>query len=243
MTHGRAAKTSINTRSKKGSQPLTRFLEQPENSLESRVARLEARVEQMQQEIDRASGAMPSHFHEAIQGKGKKLPGPEQKIDQTELLLRRDNLVNWLEEHWPKVVGPLLAAKNPPEVTAVLRTIAAAPGICPEWQSDFIECPAELLDFLHSRKFRVKPPTKTVIDALFSADSQKRKRAANRLPTRRVANAMAGVPKLKWRTSLDKCSRHPSSAMVGYKSAKHYQIKFGVSPRASGIEPNPARAY
>jgi len=228
MTHGRNPKTRINPRSKKSRSLLTRTSEGPENSLESRVARLEARIEQMQEEIDCASGTMPPKMREALDSIGKKHPGPDKKVDDTELELNRNNLVAWLEEHWPKIVTPLLTARSPGEVAAVLTPIATAADIRPAWQSAIVDHPAELLEFLQSKKFRRKPPKKTVIDALHLSHSEQQKRAANRLPTRQIANAMAGVPQLKWRTSLDKCSRTPSSFRVSYNTAGYYRTIFGL---------------
>ena len=212
---------------------LTGFSPNSEKSLETRVATLEARVEAMQEEIDRASGATPAWIREAIDAATKKHPGPRKKMDDTGLLLHRDNLIVWLEEHWPNIVKPLLAARSPRQVAAVLRPIAAAREIRPEWQKGIVCHPAKLLDFLRSDKFRVKPPKKTVVDALLPVVSERRKRAANRLPTRQIANAMAGVPRLKWRTSLDKCSERPSSYQVGYGIAGHYRVMFGLESNKS----------
>jgi hypothetical protein len=114
----------------------------------------------------------------------------------------------------------------------VLRPIATAREVRPEWQGRIVGHPAKLLDFLRSKKFRIKLPKKTVVDAL-SLDGERRKRAANRLPTRQIANAMAGVPKVKWRTSLDKCSKHPSAYRVGHNAAAHYRAISGI-PRDDG---------
>jgi hypothetical protein len=205
---------------------LTEVSGEPEKSLESRVARLEAAVEQMQEELDRASGTIPAHIGEAIDSIGKKHSGPKKKMDDTELFLNRDNLLQWLEEHWPKIVRPLLAAKSAREVAAVLRQIATARETRPEWQKRIVGHPAKLLEFLRSEKFRRKPPKKTVADALGLHRSEQRQRAANRLPARQIANAMAGVPKLKWRTSLDKCSTSPSSYQVGHNTASYYHAIF-----------------
>ncbi|HEY3973467.1 MAG TPA: hypothetical protein VGM18_10710 [Candidatus Sulfotelmatobacter sp.] len=229
MTHGRNAKAGVNRRNKKRASLLTGHSQKPKKSLESRVASLEARIEQMQEEIDRASGVLPAHFSEAIYGTEKKRPGPSAKISDTELFLNRDNLIEWLEEHWPHIVKRLLAAKNPRGVATVLRPIAATRDIRPTWQGRIVDHPAKLLEFLRSDKFRIRPPKKTVIDALRPLDSEIRRKAANRLPTRQIANAMAGVPNLKWRTSLDKCSKTPSSYRVGHDTAKHYRMTFGIT--------------
>lgn len=228
MTRGRTKEEMRQHAEEKTRRHLTGFSIKPPKSLESRVASLEARMSQLEEAVDRASGVMPAHFYEAIHGAEKRKPGPREKIDDTELLLNRDNIVTWLEERWPKIVKPLLAAKTPRQVAAVLREIAATADIRPEWQRRFVGHPAELCDFLRSVKFRVKPPRKTVVDALYLTDAEKRMRAANRLPTRQIANAMGGVPKLKWRTSLDKCSKNPSSYRVGHNVAQHYRTMFGI---------------
>jgi hypothetical protein len=207
---------------------LTGFSEGPEKSLESRVARLEARIEQMQEEINSLSGAMPAHIVEAIDNIGKKHSGPDKKIDDTELILNRNNLVNWLEEHWLEIAKPLLTSKTPNAIVAVLTPVAASPDIRPTWQKAVMDHPDKLLEFLRSPKFRRKPPKKTVMDALDLQRSEERARAANRLPTRQIANAMAGVPKLSWRTSLDKSSQSPCSYNIRDESATYYRIMYGI---------------
>lgn len=228
MTHGRTTKTRVNTRTKKQDNPLTTISEKPQESLESRVASLEARIAELEEAVNRAPGTVPAYFDGGTVTKEKKKPGPAKNIDDSELWHNRDALVHWLEENWPKMVQPLLAADNPREVAAILRQLARTPDLRPPWQSRFVGHPAKLLDFLQSEKFRIKPPRKTVVDALRLLDAEQRKRAANRLPTRQIANAMAGVPRLKWRTSLDKCSVRPSSYRVGPNTAGHYRAMFGI---------------
>jgi hypothetical protein len=201
--------------------------------LEAGLAIVEARIEQMQEEIDCASGTMPAKMREALDSIGKKHPGPDKRVDDTELELNRNNLMVWLEEHWPQIVKPLLAASKPDGtargVAAVLRPLAAARDTRPTWQKAIVEHPAKLREFLQSGKFRIKPPKKTVVDALTVYHSEQRDRAANRLPTRQIANAMAGVPKLKWRTSSDRCSKKPSSLNVGYNTAAYYRTMFRIA--------------
>ncbi len=228
MTHGGTRKTRLNSRTKNRRDTLTTIRRKPKESLESRVARLEARVANLEETVDRASGVMPAHFQRALNSTIEKKPGPREKIDETELLLNRDNIVSLLEDHWPKVVKPLLAADSPLDVETVLRHAILTPDSSSEWQRQFLEHSGELLDFMRRGKFRIKPPKKTVIDALRSSDSERRRAAANRLPTRQIANAMAGVPKLKWRTSLDRCSKHPSSYRVGHNAAEHFRSIFGI---------------
>lgn len=231
MTHGRKAKSNINPRVKNGGSHLTGFSTEPEKSLESRVARLEARIDEMQEELDRVSGTVPAHIAKVIEGMGKKHPGPNKRMDDTELFLNRDDLVQWLEKHWPSIVKALLAAKNPRAIAAVFRPIAAPREIRAEWQKRIVGHPAKLHEFLNSEKFRVRPPKKTIDDALEPYTSAKRQRGANRLPTRQIANAMAGVPKLRWRTSFDKCTKTPSALRVGYETAEHYRLIYRITER------------
>jgi len=229
MTHGRTTKTRANSRTKRNGSRLTGFSENPEKSLEARVARLETRIEAIQKEINGLSGGVPAHILEAIDSIGKKHPGPDKKIDDTELILNRDNVIIWLEQHWPMIAKPLLTARTPDEIVAVVTQVAAAPEIRPAWQKAVMVHPDELLQFLRSAKFRRKPPKKTILDALGLHRSEKRDRAANRLPTRQIANATAGVPKLSWRTSLDKCSKRPSSYGVGHNTATYYRTMCGIA--------------
>jgi hypothetical protein len=229
MIHDATAKTDMITRRKNRSRRLTDSSDSGGNSLENRVAWLETRVEQLQVEIDGLAGVMPRHFPEAAKASWKRRPGPSERMDGTELLLRRDDLVHWLEDQWPNMVSPLLAARNPRQVASVLRAIASARHARPEWQRDFVGHPATLMNLLQSDEFRKKPPKRPVIDALCSANLEQRRRAANRFPTRQIANAMAGVPRLKWRTSLDRCSKTPCTARVGYETMRHYRTQVEIS--------------
>lgn len=238
MTHGRSAKTGPNSRTKTRGIPLTQILEQSKKSLEAQVASLAARVAELEERVDRLDGVAPRYYYGGREDTKKK-PGPERSIDDAQLFRNRDGLVGWLEEVWPEVVRPLLATNDPRRVAAIFKNVARPNDLQPPWQSKFLAHPAMLLDFLRSKKFRIKPPRKTVVDALNGPpEDEKRKRAANRLPTRQIANAMAGVPTLKWRTSLDKCSENPSGDVVAFNTDRHYRAKFGfpepLARRAKG---------
>jgi hypothetical protein len=233
MTHGRTEKTGVNMRKKRKGTLLTRTLKKSGKSLESRIASLEVRVAELEEEVRFVSGDVP-YFGGETDAEEKKKPGPSKSIPDAELLRNRDGLVYWLEENWPRIIQPLLAARNPRQLQAVLKQIARPPDIRPPWQNRFVGHPVKLLDFLRSDKFRIKPPKKTVVGALGVNDTERRQRAANRLPTRQIANAMAGVPRLKWRTSLDKCSRNPSSSSVAQNTDKYYRAMFGIPERKGG---------
>ena len=203
----------------------------PAASLKARVAALEKEVAALWEVVNRLDGVGLSYLYAGIEDATDKKPGPDKRIDDTELFRSRDGLVLWLEEVWPEIVQPLLAAANSREVAAVLRKVARPEDLQPPWQTRFLAHPAKLGDFLQSEKFRIKPPKKTVVDALNRPDNdERRRRAANRLPTRQIANAMAGVPKLSWRTSLDRCSKNPCPYPVSLNMSRHYRVMYRIPP-------------
>jgi hypothetical protein len=224
----------MNPRTKNRPAPLTGFSGEPTNepleqpaSLEARVAQLEKEVAALREVVSRVDGVLPGYLYTGVDE--SKKPGPDKYIGDAELFRTRDGIVGWLEEVWPELVQPLLAAANPREVAAVLKKVAKPKNLQPPWQSRFLAHPAVLHNFLRSNKFKKRPPKKTVMDALNRpAEDARRKRAANRLPTRQIANAMAGVPKLRWRTSLDRCSTNPCSYPIAINTARHYRAMFAT---------------
>jgi len=228
MTRGRRAKTDLNARKESQDKLLTGISDDAQKSLEAKLASLEARVAELEEKVDRLEGIAPSYYYGGTDN-SKKKPGPDKSIEDVELFRHRDGLVGWLEDVWPQIVKPLLAADDPSEVAAIFNKVARPKDLQPPWQSRFLAHPSDLLDFLRSEKFRIKPPKKTVIDALnLSVEDEKRRRAANRFPTRQIANAMAGLPELEWRTSLDRCSKDPCSNLVALNTDRHYRAMFSI---------------
>ena len=230
MTHGRNAKTRSHARTKKSVPLFTRFPQRVKNRLFFELASLAWRVAKLEKRVNRLDGVAPGYYSTGIDATRKK-PGPGKNIENWKLFNYRDGLVGWLEEVWPEIVQPLLSANDPKRVAAILRKVARPQEIQPPWQSRCLAHPAKLFDFLHTRKFTRRPPKKTVTDALNNrrGDDEKRKRAANRLPTRQIANAMAGLPEIEWRTSLDRCSESPCSYPVALNSDQYYRAMFGIA--------------
>jgi hypothetical protein len=198
-------------------------------ALEIKVGELEQQISVLTERIDRLSGIIPSSYLPGGENNQKEKPGPHKNIDDDELFRSRDGIVGWLEGEWSEIVQALFATKDPREIQKILKRVARAKDSQPRWQAQFLRHPAQLLDFLNSRKFTKKPPRKTVIDALTGPlEDDRRKRAANRLPTRQIANAMAGVPQLSWRTSLDRCSKQPCKYLVTESTAQHYRKTYGL---------------
>lgn len=207
---------------------MTGFSKESEKVVDPLVTSLEARVAKLEERVDRLDGIAPPYYY-GIADDTKKKPGPGKKIGEPELLHNRDALVNWLEANWPMIAGSLRTVKNASDLAVVFEGVAETEQLQPPWQSQFLSHPAELLDFLRSTKFKIKPPKRTALAALNRPyDDERRKRAANRLPSRQIANAMAGVPKLRWPTSLDRCRKKPSDLMIAGNADRHYRRIYDI---------------
>src|SRR5437762_10510728 len=101
MTHGRSAKTDLNTRKENQDKLLTGISDGPQESLEAKLASLEARFVKLEERVDRLDGIAPSYYYGATDD-SKKKPGPDKYIEGVELFRYRDGLVGWLEDVWPE---------------------------------------------------------------------------------------------------------------------------------------------
>ena len=193
-------------------------------TIKKRLEALEGRVEALERELIQP----PISFETS--GEYKRRPGKPSVIEDDQLCGFRDKIIGWLEGSWPDIAPKLLAARKKEDLDKALKPLAI-------WQSyggkQFLSNTKALLDFLRSHRFNRKPPRRTVVRALNGswADEESRlaaQQAAMRLPTRQIANAMAGVPKISWRTSLDRCSRLPSLMAVQKRTDKHYRELYKV---------------
>lgn len=115
-------------------------------------------------------------------------------------------------------------------VRAVFEAIAEEPELRPEWQRRLLQNASALHEFLWSERFRKTPlPRATMLNALnLDAEAETRQRAANQFPTRQIANAMAGLPEISWRTSLDRCSAQPSIDYVAVNLDLFYRDRYAI---------------
>ena len=237
---------AMNARKKKLQNPIDKVLaDQPLD----RIAKLERRLLKLEEDVSLLIRVNPSPvLNEAvIPGEPEKLEdrkrkGPKEKIDDYDLLHGRELLISWLESIWPAIVDQLIKARDPRHVQALFEEYAVQRDSRPDWQTRFMKEPGALLEFLLSDRYGKTLPHATVVNALnLPFDDERRARAANRLPTRQIANAMAGVPDLKWRTSFDKCSQRPSQARVGPYTEFYYRRLYGL-PAAILLPPSNAQA-
>jgi hypothetical protein len=193
-------------------------------TVKGRLETLESRVEALEREV-----FQPLISFETS-AEYKRLPGKLYAIEDDQLWDFRDQIIDRLEGSWPDIAPRLLAAKKKEALNKALKPLA-------DWQSyvgkRFLSNTEALLDFLQSDRFNRKPPRCTVVRALNGswADEELRlatQQATMRLPTRQISNAMAGVPEISWRTSLDRFSRKPSLMAVKKRTDEHYRKLYRV---------------
>jgi hypothetical protein len=217
----------MNKRKKNSAEPLDKV---SENQPSDRIAELERKVTKLQKDVvmlKRLSG-WTLWVDEGNEIEEKKKPGPKEKISDEELFQYRDALILWLEPVWPWMIDRLLAAGTVAGVEAILEAVAEEPERRPAWQERILRNAAALFEFLWDERFRKTLPKASVTDALTSWKHERRRRAANQLPTRQIANAMAGVPDITWRTSLDRCTAQPSTAFIALNLDMYYRELFGI---------------
>jgi hypothetical protein len=111
--------------------------------------------------------------------------GRKRKLEQVELLERRDTLTRWVEEDWPLLSIALRKAKNCDHALAAV--LAAKERVPFVMQASFYRFPEEykeqLWEFLKSGRLSGNP--------------------------RNLAGAAAGLPELSWKRSLDICQQNP----------------------------------
>ena len=111
--------------------------------------------------------------------------GRKRKLEQEELLKRRDQLSNWVEQDWPFLSVELRKAKNSDDaLAAIFASKERGPAVMqPPFYREPEKHKEQLWEFLESGRLSGNP--------------------------RNLAGAMAGLPELSWKRSLDICQQNP----------------------------------
>lgn len=154
------------------------------------IANLIERVARLEEQLNFDSlTAMPiaKSTRTPIAKRGRGRPA---KLATDTLLKRRDSLANWLESHWPYLSRALRNPSGPETaIGAILEAKKRLPGVfLPPFHNDPVKFQNELWSFLKSGRFHGNPRT--------------------------LAAAMAGLPEMASKTSIDICSAVPSKLMV-----------------------------
>jgi hypothetical protein len=216
-----------NARRQNSTKPLDKVSEdQPQRP----ISELERRVIQLENDVAILKQLTPWPVFNKDASSDKTKPGVKERIGDADLFTWRDGLIRWLEAYWPWLEGRLFGAGSPEEVGAILEAVSEEPHLRRNWQNRLLPNPAQLFDFISNERFRkTKLPKATVKEALIqAADDDIRRRAANQLPARQIANAMAGVPDISWRRSLDRCSANPSTIRVDLITDLHFRYLYDL---------------
>lgn len=146
--------------------------------LQTKVARLESRLDKLEK---------PFEFK--LEAPSPKKRGRPEKIDQIDLLRRRESLFNFCCYHWPELSNMIRRAKTLRRLRALL-TWFDDKAFEPEGRALLKARVQSLWEFTRSSRYRGDPL--------------------------HIADALAGVPEIRWRTSMNRCSgnepiisRHP----------------------------------
>jgi len=223
LIRGYDRKAAMNKREKNRENSLTQFSQkQPKD----RISELERRVTELEKDFAmlKSLSVLPV-FSDEVSDAEKKKRGRREKISDEVLFQYRDELILWLEPIWLWMVDRLPTAR----IVAILEAVAEVQDFRPECQKRLLQNAAALREFLWDERFRKTLPKATVTDALtLPWEDERRRRAANQFPSRQIANAMAGVPDISWRRSLDRCSAQPSIAFVAVNMDMFYRDKYGI---------------
>lgn len=121
--------------------------------------------------------------------------GRDPLIPRAQLERRRDDLVNFIEVRWPDLVSHMRTRKGLEHLVQTLKNVS--PGAQTTWPYlHLTENIGELWEFLRSGRYKGEP--------------------------RQIAYAMAGVPEMAWRSSLDACTKSPSRLHINPPAFKDH---------------------
>jgi hypothetical protein len=169
--------------------------------LEKRLAALEENASELSNDgvID-LSQSRYRVFRENDDGPIDPLPitvrrGRTPLIPSAQLERQRDDLINFIEPRWPDLVKHMKMRKGLEHLLQTLKKVS--PGAETTWPYlHLTENIGALWEFLQSGRYKGEP--------------------------RQIAYAMAGVPKMAWRSSLDACTKRPSRLHINLPAFKDH---------------------
>jgi hypothetical protein len=108
---------------------------------------------------------------------------------------QRDDLINFIEPRWPDLLRHMKPRKGLEHLLQTLKNVS--PGAETTWPYLHLTGNiGSLWEFLQSGRYKGEP--------------------------RQIAYAMAGVPEMTWRSSLDACTKHPSRLHINLPAFKDH---------------------
>lgn len=140
----------------------------------------------------------------------------KERVPRVALLIRRDLLVVAIERNWDKIDKRLRRAKTDDQYRAILETILdSRKDLADRLQFD------GLANLFQKHRLQFRPVTR-ILNAFGRRDAIALK-LFNRLPSRVIANAIAGAPEYACSTSLRFTIDHPSPVPICHRLKLHYQ--------------------
>jgi hypothetical protein len=136
---------------------------------------------------------------------GEPSMGRKPKLPADELVRRRDRLSSWIEQNWPFLSVELGNPRNAKFAAyAFVKAKRRRPALFqPPFYHDPEKYTDQLWEFLHSRRFGGNP--------------------------RYLAGAMAGLPELSWKRSLDISQEHPLQTPLQPEAWRdHFRRRFNL---------------
>jgi len=170
--------------------------------LEKRVASLEKRyiepsdnneVIDLSEAKYRLFNGGPSEPVESVAVTAKR--GRPSLIPPAQLARQRDELVNFIEVRWPDLRRHMRRPKSIEDLLLAIKN--ASPGAQTNWPYIHLtESIGVLWEFLNDKRYSGEP--------------------------RQIAYAMAGVPDMTWRSSLNTCTKYPSALPINLPAFKDH---------------------
>lgn len=123
--------------------------------------------------------------------------GPAPALSQEQLLHRRESIIDFLEFYWPELRIPFMT-KSRAAIHRLLDQFATSHS-APSYQAAASELHGkvdQLIEFLNSAEWNGDP--------------------------RLAASAMAGIPEIRWTTSLRYCRKLPTDSAIGIRALRDY---------------------
>jgi hypothetical protein len=176
--------------------------------LAERVNRLERRLAALEKNVSKPSDdgvidLSQSRYSQSSEGDGGPIDPPPVTarrgrtplIPRVQLERQRDDLINFIEPRWPDLVRHMRTRKGLEPLLQTLKNVS--PGAETIWPYlHLTENIGALWEFLQSGRYKGEP--------------------------RQIAYAMAGVPEMTWRSSLDACTKHPSRLHINLPAFKDH---------------------
>jgi hypothetical protein len=167
---------------------------------------------------DKLNVFMWSFIEEASRENSSKDKSKE-KVPKAELWIRRDLLVVALERDWYKIEKFIMMAKTDAEYRDILKTVLGARfDLSPRLQFK------KLGDLFKQQPLQIRP-SKKILRAFGERDKTAIK-LFNRLPSRAIANAIAGAPEYSCWSSFKYATCHPSSVPICDSLWWHFKKKY-----------------